>query len=115
LLVTYCTFKDYVSIKDSKFKKFYSIFSLYTNGKSLINLKQPNSAITSINGLKALSMPLIVLFHAIQITMVNNGAMSSEENQIFKHRIFLALGILPTETFFVISGFLSVKSFIKTK
>lgn len=115
LLITYCTYKDYVAIKDTNSKKFYSIFSLYTNGKSLINLKQPESAITSINGLKALSMPLIVLFHAIQITMVNNGALKSEENQIIKHRIFLVLGILPTETFFVISGFLSVKSFIQTK
>ena len=110
-LVGYCTYKDYTSVEESKFKKFYSIFSIYSNGSSLINLKQSDNAITSINGLKALSMPLIVLFHTFQVTVLETGEQGAQYDDM-KFRLLLTAAVLPTETFFVLSGFLSVKSFL---
>jgi len=115
VLIGYCTYKDYTSFEDSKSKKFYSIFSLYTNGKSLISLKQPDNAITCINGMKALSMPLIVFFHTMQIIMFETGVLSNIEYQFIKYRLLLTTAILPTETFFVLSGFLSVKCFLQNE
>lgn len=111
ILIGYCTYKDFTSFEDSKSKKFYSIFSIYTNGKSLINLKQPDNAITCINGLKALSMPLIVLFHTFQVTVFETGEEGAQYGDM-KFRMLLTAAVLPTETFFVLSGFLSVKSFL---
>lgn len=113
IFITYCTYKDYTSIEASKSKKFYSIFSVYTNGRILIDLKQPDHAITCINGLKVLSMLSIVFFHAIQTVMYETGVLSDTYYQRLGFRLLMSIAIFPTDTFFVLSGFLSVKSFLQ--
>jgi len=107
------TLDDLINSKSQlKKKRLPTIFSLYTNVKSLFSFDVPENSISCIHGIKTLSMMIIVFHHSYQILFNSTSLSFSNELQNFKHRSLL-LTILATDSFFVLSGFLSVKCFMQ--
>lgn len=91
--------------KLQEYFQFLSIFSLIENFKTLFNTKSSSSSIDCLNGLKSFSLIPIVFLHTLQTAWPNPGSK-------FYALMLNATGVLPTDTFFVVSGILCAKFYI---
>ncbi|XP_070503113.1 O-acyltransferase like protein-like [Chironomus tepperi] len=97
------------------FLRVTSAFSLSDNFKTLFNTKSSSSSIDCLNGIKALSMPFIVMRHAFQIVTNYQKARHGRDHERLNIHSLHITGILPTDTFFVVTGILCAKFFIHRK
>ena len=85
-------------------------FSLYKTVPAIMATHQPASAITSINGMRVLSMFWVILGHTYGWGMLYNVVANSKEvGETFPRRFLFQLVInftLSVDTFFVLSGLL---------
>uniref|UniRef100_A0A0A9W997 Nose resistant to fluoxetine protein 6 n=2 Tax=Lygus hesperus TaxID=30085 RepID=A0A0A9W997_LYGHE len=92
-------------------------FSVFTNGKKLLNLQQGADSINCLNGLKFFSIGWVVLGHRYryiaQEPVDNLIKMAPALKQWSKMVIFSAP--LSVDTFFMISGLLNMYQFMRTR
>ncbi|KAL7011770.1 hypothetical protein ACKWTF_014440 [Chironomus riparius] len=82
-----------------------SIFSISENIKTLFNMKSSSTSIDCLNGLKALSLIPIVFLHSMQ------NAWPIPDPRFYNTLLYVT-GILPTDTFFLVSGILCAKFYM---
>ena len=85
--------------------QFLSVFSLAENSKTLLNTKSSASSINCLIGLKALSLLPIIFVHSLRVIWPNPEIK-------FLSILAHCIGILPTDTFFVVSGILCAKFYV---
>ena len=51
-------------------------FSIYTNGKKILNVSQPSGTLTAINGIRFISMTWVILGHTYVFGMTAAGTRS---------------------------------------
>lgn len=106
LISTYCDYYE----KNSKF--YLKEFSLIENLKNLF--KNDANAINCIDGLKGISLLLLIFAHCfISKIVIDYGENYLKELRLMNRTVLLNCTFLPVETLFTISGFLSVKSWRK--
>ncbi|XP_045202094.2 nose resistant to fluoxetine protein 6-like [Mercenaria mercenaria] len=83
-------------------------FSLYTNAPKILNTNQPKGTLTSVNGIRFLSMSWVILGHTIGFGIPHTSNASTLVPKLFKRFTFQAIlnGTVSVDTFFVLSGLL---------
>ncbi|KAL3266698.1 hypothetical protein HHI36_010860 [Cryptolaemus montrouzieri] len=91
-------------------------FSLYTNGKKLLTPSSNEDSLNCLNGIRVLSMMLIVLGHKFIMTSgmpaLNKIFVEQWKNYLYNY-IFIGLGFA-VDTFFTVSGLLVVYLYFRT-
>lgn len=113
LLLILGTVVDIVDSTDNN--SILRCFSVYTNGKKLFYSKTGEDSLLCLNGLRVLSMMLIILGHRLIMTngmpAVNTIVLESWMATWYNY-IFIGLGFA-VDTFFTISGLLVVYLFMR--
>ncbi|XP_053380930.1 nose resistant to fluoxetine protein 6-like isoform X2 [Mercenaria mercenaria] len=83
-------------------------FSVYTNAAKILNTNQPAATLTSVNGIRFISMTWVILGHSyfFGLSQVENAATYLP--QLYKRFTFQAISnaTVAVDTFFVLSGLL---------
>ncbi|KAF6211749.1 hypothetical protein GE061_012264 [Apolygus lucorum] len=92
-------------------------FSVFSNGKKLLNLQQNRESINCLNGLKFISIGWVVLGHRYRYIAqepVNNLIQIAPALKQWSKMIIISAP-LSVDTFFMISGLLNMYQFMRTR
>ena len=94
--------------KMSKFYDFITAFSLFKTVPSILATKQPPSAITSINGIRVISMFWIILCHTHVWVFISGVKNPAKTFSVVQRWTFQAIinGFFSVDSFFFLSGLL---------
>ncbi|XP_045202055.2 nose resistant to fluoxetine protein 6-like [Mercenaria mercenaria] len=83
-------------------------FSVYTNAPKILNTNQPKGTLTSVNGIRFLSMTWVILGHVYAFGLNLTDNLATFFPQIAKRFTFQAImnASFSVDTFFVLSGLL---------
>ncbi|KAK3088547.1 hypothetical protein FSP39_020450 [Pinctada imbricata] len=89
-------------------EKIVLAFSVYTNGKKLLNTKQSKGSLTSINGIRFLSMAWVILGHTLVLNLGIVDNLADVAPKWIQRVSFQAIenALLSVDTFFALSGLL---------
>ncbi|GAB6033345.1 hypothetical protein CHUAL_013112 [Chamberlinius hualienensis] len=106
--------------KPSPLAEFLICFSVYTNGKKLLTLRESKTLFPEINGLKAISSIIIIVGHTFLHTLpIVDNPMEMGKELVRWHMQFPANFYYFVDIFFFITGFLTmsilITKFLTTK
>ncbi|CAH2096590.1 unnamed protein product [Euphydryas editha] len=108
---SYTLYQTFVLNKDdSEIKKIYSCFSIYTNSKRFLNVKNPPGTIECIDGIRAISMLLVIIGHTYFYTTflyLTNVIFVLTWIRSFTS-VWINASMLCVDSFFTLSGILCV-------
>ena len=95
-------------IKSTKAKEFITTFSLFKVLPQILSMKQPPSAITSVNGLRVISMFWVILGHTHLFSLITGVDNPTHLKSTLSRFSFQAIGngFFAVDTFFLLSGLL---------
>ncbi|KAJ9592884.1 hypothetical protein L9F63_015462, partial [Diploptera punctata] len=96
-------------------REYYLIFSIYTNGKTLMSIKTTKDSVSCLHGLRFLSICWIVLGHRYMVSTEGPAINETYGMEYVKHwkSMLIANSQLGVDTFLVLSGFLVSYIFLK--
>ena len=96
------------SLKKTKLYDFITAFSLFKVIPQILSTKQPPSAITSINGLRVMSMFWVILCHTHLWVFMDGADNLLRVKNVISRFTFQAIGnaFFSVDSFFVLSGLL---------
>ena len=98
---------------------FLLAFSLFRTVPTILSTKQPQSAVTCLNGIRAISMFWVILNHAVMRMNTKAGLIELDVIALSLYNQFLLNGAFPVDSFFLLSGllvsYLTMRSLVRMK